>query len=94
MTLRWNDVKNEMLKQDRGVAFERIVVAVEEGHLIDIIEHPNRDKYKNQLIFIVDLDGYAYCVPCVEEPDGGFFLKTIFPSRKYTREYNLEGKDD
>ena len=45
MSFYWNEDKNTLLKQERGISFERIVVAIEEGHLIDILEHPNKEKY-------------------------------------------------
>jgi hypothetical protein len=35
---------------------------------------------------IVGVEGYAYLVPFVEE-EGYFFLKTIIPSRKATRDF-------
>lgn len=40
---------------------------------------------------MVALDGYVYMVPFVEEPDF-YFLKTIIPSRKATRDYLLRSK--
>jgi len=73
------------------VSFERIVVAIEEGHLLDILEHPNKDKYKNLIILVVEIEDYAFCIPCVTEKDGDFFMKTLYPSRKYTKQYNLGG---
>ncbi|WP_076792472.1 toxin, partial [Chlorobium sp. KB01] len=87
-----NEEKNQQLKAERGISFERIVVAVEEGHLLDVVDHPNIEKYINQKIFIVDIEGYAICVPFVQEANGDFFLKTLFPSRKYTMQFNLEKK--
>ncbi len=66
-------------------------MAIEEGHLIDVVEHPNTAKHENQLILIIEIDGYAICVPCVPEKDGDFFLKTLYRSRKYTKSYNLGG---
>jgi hypothetical protein len=93
MSFNWNEEKNEHLKAQRGISFERIVVAIEEGHLLDIIEHPNIERYKNQKILIVDIEGYAICVPFVEEVNGDFFLKTLFPSRKHTKKFNLEGQN-
>ncbi|MFP4362253.1 MAG: toxin [Spirochaetia bacterium] len=92
MAFYWNDDKNNQLKKERSISFERIVVAIEEDHLIDIIENPNKEKYKDQFILVVDIDGYAVCVPCVQKENGDFFLKTLFPSRKYTKAYNLGGK--
>ena len=38
------------------------------------------------LVFVVALEGYANLVPFVEEPDY-YFLKTVIPSRKATRDY-------
>ncbi|GAB6091740.1 toxin [Spirochaeta dissipatitropha] len=94
MAFYWNEEKNNQLKEERSISFERIVVAIEEDHLIDAIENPNKEKYKNQLILIVDIDGYAVCVPCVLQENGDYFLKTLFPSRKYTKKYNLGGKNE
>lgn len=83
---RWNHEKNEELKSERGISFEEIVLAIEADGILDIIRHPNSGKYPNQLLFVVTLDGYAYLVPFVEEPEY-YFLKTIIPSRKATRDY-------
>lgn len=91
MAFNWNDEKNHHLKSTRGIGFERIVVAIEEEHLLDILEHPNKEKYKNQLILIIEIDSYAFSVPCILEKNGDYFLKTIFPSRKYTKQFNLKG---
>ena len=91
---RWNPEKNEALTADRGVSFERIAVAIESGGLLDILAHPNQQKYPRQKILLVAADGYVYLVPFVEE-DEYFFLKTIIPSRKATRDYlKSEEQDD
>lgn len=83
---RWSPEKNEQLKLERGVSFEQMVVAIEAGGLLDILELPNRAKYPKQRLLIVASDGYAYPVPFVEEVDH-FFLKTVIPSRKATRDF-------
>ena len=93
MAFVWNEEKNEILKKERGVSFERIVVAIEEGHLIDVLEHPNKEKYSNQIILVVEIEGYAFCIPCVKD-NNDFFMKTLFPSRKFTKSYKLEGKNE
>ncbi|MBK9348620.1 MAG: toxin [Burkholderiales bacterium] len=90
---RWSAEKNEMLKLTRGVSFERIVVAVESDGLLDIVEHPNVTMYPNQRVLVVSFDGYVYLVPFVEEADY-FFLKTVIPSRKATRDYLQQGEPD
>lgn len=90
---RWAAEKNELLKSARGVAFESIVVAVESGGLLDILAHPNQTKYPNQRVMVVSFDGYVYLVPFVEEAEY-FFLKTVIPSRKATRDYLKQGEPD
>lgn len=87
---RWNHEKNVQLKKDRGLSFEDIVFYIREGHLLTTIKHPNSTKYKGQYVFIVNINNYAYTIPFVET-ETEIFLKTIFPSRKYTKKY-LEDK--
>ena len=86
MIFDWNNEKNIMLKRDRNISFERIIIAIEQDSLLDILEHPNKEKYPNQFLILVEIDRYVYVVPCVLENDV-CFLKTIFPSRKYTSKY-------
>ena len=87
---RWNAEKNEALKAARGLSFESVVIAIEGGGLLDILAHPNKAKYPRQRVLVVTFDNYAYLVPYVEEKDH-FFLKTIIPSRKATRDYLNQG---
>ena len=87
---RWNIEKNELLRLDRGISFESVVVALETGGLLDLMEHPNAAKYPNQKIFIVFIMNYVYLVPFIEEDDH-YFLKTMIPSRKATRDYFQKG---
>lgn len=82
----WNKQKNEFLKSERGVSFEEIVFQIEAGKLLGVEENPTRT---NQKIYIVEIKGYAFVVPFVEN-DQEIFLKTIFPSRKYTKKYGVE----
>lgn len=90
---RWSPAKNQELKAERGMSFESVVVAVESGGLLDILAHPNPAKYPGQRVLVVACDNYAYLVPFVEEGDS-FFLKTIIPSRKATRDYLNQGESD
>lgn len=83
---RWNNEKNEWLKENRGVCFEQIVILMEREEVIEVLEHPNQDKYPGQKIAIVEIDDYAYLIPYVQEGDE-IFLKTIIPSRKATNKY-------
>lgn len=90
---RWNHVKNEALKAERGISFEEVVLAIEADGMLDVVRHPNSGKYPHQLVFIVALDGYVHLVPFVEEPEH-YFLKTVIPSRKATRDYLLRRTRD
>ena len=90
---RWNHDKNEALKIERSVSFEEIVLALEADGLLDQLRHPNPEKYPNQSVLVVALDAYVYLVPYVEEPDY-FFLKTVIPSRKATRDYLQRSNPD
>lgn len=83
---RWGAAKNEQLKAERGVSFEQMVVAIDGEGLLDILAHPNPSKYPHQRVLVVASEGYAYLVPFIEEDDH-YFLKTVIPSRKATRDY-------
>lgn len=68
------------------MSFEEIVLAIEADGLLDIVAHSNPGKYPNQRMLIVAVEQYAYLVPFVEEADY-YFLKTVIPNRKATRNY-------
>lgn len=80
--IRWNQLKSERLKKTRGASFEEIVAA----ELVAIKKHPKRD---GQNLMLFKLRGYIWIVPYVEAEDH-LFLKTLYPSRKYTKLYQKE----
>jgi len=82
----WNVEKNEQVSSERGISFEEIVFYIENGGLLDEIAHPNAQDYAHQRIFVVAVDSYVHLVPYVENDDE-YFLKTIIPSRKFTKIY-------
>ena len=88
-TIKYSLEKNEILKRERDISFEDIILALESGNLLDDVEHPNQEKYPNQNIFIilVQVKDYVYLVPYVED-EKSIFLKTIIPSRKMNKKYN------
>lgn len=81
----WNPDKNQQLILERGVSFEQVVFLIENGGLLDELEHPNRERYPDQGMFIINIDCYVYMVPFVEHET--CFLKTVIPSRKMTKLY-------
>lgn len=92
MIFDWEESKNDQLREERGVSFEHVVQAIESGNVLTILEHPNQAKYSGQRLYIIDIEGYAHVVPFVDR-EKTRFLKTIFPSRKYTRIYLREEEE-
>ena len=86
----WDNEKNRILNETRKITFEEIIFQIQNDGLLDIIEHPNQEKYFKQKIFVVTYRDYVYLVPFTER-ENEIFLKTIFPSRKFTKSY-LDGK--
>ena len=84
--LDWSAEKNRQLIDNRSVSFEDVVFCLLNDRLLDDIKHPNADKYPNQRVFVIEIDGYAYLVPYVES-ELSIFLKTVIPSRKATKQY-------
>ena len=82
----WNESKNALLKTQREMGFEDVIIAIDENRLLDVVEHPHKDKYPGQKIFVVEVHNYVYLVPFAEDEEK-VFLKTIIPSRKATRDY-------
>ncbi|MEW8693106.1 MAG: BrnT family toxin [Candidatus Thiodiazotropha endolucinida] len=91
-TFAWSSEKNELLKTERGISFEEVVLNIQLGNEVDILEHPNQERYPGQQISVVVIEGYVYLVPFVENEEE-VFLKTIIPSRKATKQY-LGGSDE
>ena len=83
----WNPEKNLRLIEQRGVSFEKVVAAIEQGGLVDVLEHPNQERYPGQMIYVVDIDEYLHLVPFVLQYGGARSLKTIIPSQKAMRTY-------
>ena len=75
--LRWDLEKSRKLKRDRGVSFEEII----RSKLITALRHPKRS---NQRLLLFEHNDYIWVVPFVQKGNE-YFLKTLFPSRKYTR---------
>jgi predicted DNA binding CopG/RHH family protein len=88
----WDPDKNRWLKENRGISFDEVLLSIAQGHIIDILAHPNPEKYPGQRIVLVNIKQYIYCVPFLET-ENGIYIKTVFPSRKYTRYYLGEVKE-
>ncbi len=47
-TFAWNSEKSELLKAERGISFEEVVLNIQLGNEIDIFDHPNQERYPGQ----------------------------------------------
>ena len=83
----WSTKKNQQLIEQSGISFESVVSAIEQGTLVDVVEHPNQARYLGQMIYVVKTDEDIRLVPLVVQADGTRCLKTIIPSRKATKAY-------
>jgi hypothetical protein len=77
--LRWNVLKSERLKRTRGASFEELI----QSKLIAVKRHPTK---AHQHVLLFEHQRYIWVVPYVES-ERDFFLKTLYPSRKYTKLY-------
>ena len=84
--INWNEEKNQLLQIQRGVSFEMVLDKIEKQEILSRRSHPDHKKYPNQNIFILEIEGYIYYVPFVENEEE-IFLKTIIPSRKLEKEF-------
>ena len=85
MQIRYNKEKNEWLREKRGITFQDVADIIKSGKYLSIKQNPIRN-HRNRKCFIININDYIYLVPYVEESDY-IFLKTIYPSRKYTAIY-------
>jgi len=83
---RFNQDKDKILKEKRSLGFNDIIIAINKGKLIKLIDNPNKKKYLKQKIYLVLIKDYIFAVPCIEE-EKYIFLKTLYPSQKYTKKY-------
>lgn len=83
----WNPVKSARLKRVRGVSFEELL---EHGRFIEVRQHPT---HALQSITLFEYQGYVWVVPYVIDGERRF-LKTLYPSRKYTRLFLKGGRDE
>ena len=82
MGYEFSSEKNEKLISERGVSFPKIIEAINNGKILLNIKHPKQSLYPNQWMYIIEYKNYTYSVPYVLDGDN-YFLKTIFPNRKY-----------
>jgi uncharacterized DUF497 family protein len=83
MKFDFNREKNEKIFLERGITFDDVIEAIAYKGILLNFDNPNKGKYPNQKILVVNMNNYAYCVPYVIQKGDTWFLKTIYPSRKF-----------
>jgi uncharacterized DUF497 family protein len=89
----WDENKNILLKETRNISFEEVVLSIANNKVLEVLEHPNKQKYPSQKMLIVEVREYAFIVPFVEDNER-YFLKTIYPAREATKKYLSKDKED
>jgi hypothetical protein len=82
MDYLYDPKKNDLLLKTRGVSFSMIIEAIADKRVLLNFDHSNQEKYPNQKMLVVDIEGYTYCVPYLINGNT-WILKTIFPNREY-----------
>jgi uncharacterized DUF497 family protein len=86
--IEFNEDKNRLLKETRDICFDDIIELIKKDKIIKDVRHHNLGKYQRQRIFILKIKSYIYAVPYVVSLKKKIvFLKTIYPSRKYKKNY-------
>lgn len=82
MDICWSDKKNELLKATRKISFEQVKTEIDAGRYLGPVDSLAKNR-EGQQIVIVSIDDYPVAVPFVIMENGGWFLKTAYPCRKY-----------
>ncbi|MEA2110869.1 MAG: hypothetical protein U9P71_02350 [Campylobacterota bacterium] len=67
MKYDWDKNKNLILKKERDVSFEEVLLGLSEGRLLDVLPHFNTQQYPRQKLFIMTIKGYTYYIPFIED---------------------------
>ena len=86
LQIEWNETKNEWLKKERGINFEKISYMIHNNEHIAIIPNIN-SKYYPEEMFILNIDNYIWNIPFYVK-DGVVVLKTAFRNRQLNKIYN------
>ncbi len=84
--IAWDEEKSRWLKAERGLSFEAVLAAIEDGRILADLAHPDSERFGHQRVLVVLIDGYACAVPYVVDGETRF-LKTIYRSRALQRKY-------
>ena len=85
MKYEWDPQKNEWLKRERNISFEKIVFHLARGDVWKLADHPDQDNYPGQRIYFVVVNNYVYLVPHVVKSDN------VLPKNDYSQQKGNQG---
>lgn len=88
--IKYDPYKNIILKKVRDISFDIVEEILQTNGPLDIIKN-NSKNHTKQFMYVIPYKKYIYVVPFVEN-ENEIFLKTIYPSRKYTKLYFGKGE--
>jgi uncharacterized DUF497 family protein len=87
----WDEEKNKRLIAERTLSFNTFADLILAKKYKPILKNPSR---QDQMIFVIPYQDYTYVVPFVIDTDRNIVLKTVFPSRKYHKQYGGKKNED
>ena len=84
LEFEWDEDKSRKVKLERGRSLEEIIEYIKSGRVISVMKHYNLDRYPNQLLIVVEIEGYPWVVPC-EIRGSELRIITAYPSRKFKK---------
>jgi len=83
--IQFSEEKNLLLQEIRGISFDEVVKAIENGKILDDLRNKN---YPKQKILVVQIKDYVSAVPYViSKKKKTIFFKTVYPSKVLTKKY-------
>ncbi len=90
LKIEFSEEKNLLLQETRGISFNEVIKAIENGRVLGDLKNKN---YPRQKVLVVKIKNYIYAVPYVVDKNKGvIFLKTVYPSRVLTKKYLKKGE--
>lgn len=83
LRIGFNEEKNLLLKETRGVCFEDAIEAIKKGKILDDLIRKKKDKYPNQRILVVEIEKYAYAVPYIIDQKKAWYFLKLFIQAEY-----------
>ncbi len=89
MRIEWDEDKNQRLLASRGISFEVVEEILAEG-VYEIRPHSDQARYPGQVLLLFEFREHTWVCPA-DSRAGRMTLTTIYPFRKYHREWGRNG---